>query len=225
MVGVDEPVAPTWADYFWIAQQPFLWLGLFSVGLARAAFEHDSIAHRYADRDVGGGRAFVERALLGRLLSYEQFSPAARARGHLLPGFRHSAPVLRANLDRQRARVGPVWRGPRSWVLGGVICLIAADSLGSFFFFSRQPGNSFYVDLLQGLSYPLIGVGALVHARFASPDDAVALQDFGSGTPRSRIRSRGIAHRHGLGAPRWAGGIARRCCGCPTWRLWAFRAF
>ncbi len=162
-LGVGELVSPTWADAFWIAQQPFLWLGLF---LLAWRGQKMSLLRLLTDTLIVVLTAIVLSwsLLLEKLLSYEQFSPAARAVAIYYPvcdiAHLFCALILIAAV-RDRSGLARA----SLWLLGGVVCLIVADSLGSYFFFSRQPGNSPWIDLLQGAGYPLIGTGALIYAR------------------------------------------------------------
>ena len=174
-LGVDEPAAPAPGDYFWIAQQPFLWLGLFLLAW-RGRRIH--MMRLLTDTLIVVLAAVVLSwsLLLEKLLSAEQLAPATRAIAIYYPvcdiAHLFCALILVAYV-RDRSSL---WRAS-FWVLAGVVCLIGADSLGTYFFFSRQPGNSLWIDALQGLGYPLLGAGALVHARTASAGDDEAGED------------------------------------------------
>ena len=156
-------VVVTASDAWWIAQQPLLWLGLF---LLAWRGQRLSMVRLLTDTLIVVLAALVLswNLLLERLLTSEIFSGAARlvALYYPLSDIAHlfCALMLLSNVRDRPALSRAAW-----WLLCGVLCLISADSLASYFFLMRGPGLSPWLDLVQGLAYPVIGMGALIHAR------------------------------------------------------------
>ena len=150
------------ANYPWLLQQPLLWLGLF---LLAWRGQRLSMMRLLTDTLIIVLAALVLSwsVLLERLLSYEPFSPLERIVAIYYPVFDIAhlfcALILISNVRDRPALARAAW-----WILAGVSCLIAADSLASYFFLARQSGTALGINLLQGAAYPLIGIGAWIHA-------------------------------------------------------------
>ena len=155
-------VVVTLSDAWWVVQQPLLWAGLF---LLAWRGQRLSMVRLLTDTLIVVLAALVLswNLLLERLLVSEQFSAPARllAIYYPLSDIAHlfCALILLANVRDRPALARASW-----WLLGGVLCLIGADSFSSYFFLMRGPGLSPWLDVVQGLAYLLIGAGALVHA-------------------------------------------------------------
>ena len=155
-------VVVTPADWFWMLQQPLLWLGLF---LLAWRGQHLNMVRLLTDTLIVVLAAFVLSwgLLIERLLSSDQFSTTARlvALTYPMSDIAHlfCALILLSTVRDRPALMRAAW-----WILGGVLCLITADSIASYFFLTRSVGVSPWLDLLQGAAYPIIGAGAGVHA-------------------------------------------------------------
>ena len=150
------------SDFFWVAQQPLLWIGLF---LLAWRGQRLSMVRLLTDTLIVVLAALVLswNLLLERLLFSQQFSATAKlvALYYPLCDIAHlfCALILLSNVRDRPALARASW-----WIVGGVLCLISADSLSTYFFLRRVPGASPWLDGLAGVSYLLIGAGALIHA-------------------------------------------------------------
>ena len=150
------------ADLFWIAQQPLLWIGLF---LLAWRGQRLSMVRLLTDTLIVVLAVLVLswNLLLERLLFSQQFSATAKLVALYYPmcdiAHLFCALILLSNVRNRPALARASW-----WIVGGVGCLISADSLSTYFFLRRVLGASPWLDGLAGVSYLLIGVGALIHA-------------------------------------------------------------
>ena len=155
-------VTVTPADWFWVLQQPLLWLGLF---LLAWRGQQLNMVRLLTDTLIVVLAAFVLSwgLLIERLFSSDQFSATARlvALSYPLSDIAHlfCALILLSTVRDRPALARAAW-----WIFGGVLCLISADSIASYYFLTRSIGVSPWLDVLQGAAYPLLGAGALVHA-------------------------------------------------------------
>ena len=155
-------VTVTPADWFWMLQQPFLWLGLL---LLAWRGQNLNMVRLLTDTLIVVLAAFVLSwgLLIERLFTSDQFSATARLVAMLYPlsdiAHLFCALILLSTVRERLALTRAAW-----WIFGGVLCLISADSISSYFFLTRSIGLSPWLDILQGAAYPIIGAGALVHA-------------------------------------------------------------
>ena len=174
------------ADWFWLLQQPLLWAGLF---LLACRGQQLNMVRLLTDTLIVVLAAFVLSwsVLIERLLTSEQIEPLARlvALSYPLSDIAHlfCALILLSTVRERPALTRAAW-----WLFGGVLCLICADSLASYFFLTRTFGASVGLDITQGAAYPLIGASALIYAQ-ASREAALkssateeTVADYGTGT-------------------------------------------
>ena len=195
----DETLKFVWrADAFWIVQQPLLWIGLF---LLAWRGQRLSMVRLLTDTLIVVLAALVLswNLLLERVLTSPQFSDAARMVALYYPlcdiAQLFCALILLSNVRDRPALARAAW-----WIVGGVLCLISADSLSTYFFLRRGFGLSPWLDVLAGVSYLLIGAGALVHVAGSARDAATA--GAGEGEPQKTVtvweRTLGRWHRSGM---------------------------
>lgn len=155
-------VVVTPADGFWLVQQPLLWIGLF---LLAWRGQRLGMIRLLTDTLIVVLSAFVLSwgVLIERLLTSEQFSASARlvALAYPLSDIAHLFCVL---ILLSTVRERPMLARVAWWLFGGVLCLISADSISSYFFLMRNVGLSPWLDVVQGVAYLLIGAGAGIHA-------------------------------------------------------------
>ena len=158
----EVSVTITPADWFWMLQQPLLWLGLF---LLAWRGQQLNMVRLLTDTLIVVLAAFVLSwgLLIERLLTSDQFSATARLVALSYP-LSDIANLFCALILLSTVRDRPTLTRAAWWIFGGVFCLISADSISSYFFLTRTVGFSPWLDLLAGAAYPIIGVGALVHA-------------------------------------------------------------
>ena len=162
-------------DFWWIVQQPLLWAGLF---LLAWRGERLSLMRLLSDTLIVVLAALVLSwgVLMERLLTSEQFLGGARLVAIYYPmcdiALLFCVLILLSNVRDRPAMARASW-----WIFGGVMCLIGAGSFSSYFFLARQAGLSPWIDAIQGLTYPLLGVGALIQARHWVSRKTLAAKD------------------------------------------------
>ncbi len=197
-------IVVTPADWFWVAQQPLLWFGLFLLAwrgqrLNMARLLTDTLIVVLATLVLSWS------LLIERLLDSEQFSAMARlvALSYPLSDIAHlfCALILLATVRDRPALSRAAW-----WLFGGVLCLICADSISSYFFLTRSPGASPWLDMLQGAAYLFIGAGAGIHAvascERVTSSGAEEIKVSGAGTRAATLWERGLGRWH-RGAMLW----------------------
>ena len=162
------------ADCWWVVQQPLLLAGVF---LLAWRGERLSLVRLLADTLIVVLAALVLSwsVLTGRLLSAEQFSGFARIITLYYPmcdiALLFCALILLSNVRDRPVLSRAFWL-----VFIGVLYLICGGALSSYFFLSRQSGLWPWIDIIQGISYPLFGAGALVYARASAAEAALSAQ-------------------------------------------------
>ena len=155
-------VVPTPADWFWVAQQPLLWLGLL---LLAWRGQRLGMIRLLTDTLIVVLAAFVLSwgLLIERLVTSELFSATARLIAMSYPlsdiALLFCALILLSTVRDRPALARASW-----WLFCGVLSLISADSLSSYFFLTRSPGSSPWLDSLHGVAYLFVGAAAMIHA-------------------------------------------------------------
>ena len=158
----EVSIVVTASDVFWILQNPLLWCGLLLLAWRGQRLD---MVRLLTDTLIVVLAAFVLSwgLLIKRLLDSEQFSAGARlvALSYPLSDIAHlfCALVLLSTMRDRPALARAAW-----WIFGGVLCLISADSLASYFYLTRNLGLSPWLDTLQGAAYLFIGAAAVFHA-------------------------------------------------------------
>ncbi len=202
------------ADWFWVMQQPLLWLGLFLLAWRGQKL---NMMRLLTDTLIVVLAAFVLSwgVLLAPLLAStstsEQFSASARlvALSYPLSDIAHlfCALILLSTVRDRPALMRAAW-----WLFAGVFSLICADSIASHFFLTRTFGLSPWLNIVQGATYLFIGASALTHA-FASHEasesglartagEATGEPDDGFGPRISSVWERSLGRWH-RGAVLW----------------------
>ncbi len=210
----EMSIVATPADWFWVAQQPLLWLGLF---LLAWRGQRLNMVRLLTDTLIVVLATFVLSwgLLIERLLTSEQFSASEMARlialSYPLSDIAHlfCALMLLATVRDRPALTRAAW-----WLFVGVLCLICADSISSYFFLTRSPGRSPWIDTLQGFSYLLIGAGSLIYA-LASGEKALASD---AETVKGNGAGNGASNRV---ATLWERGLGRWHQGAMLWLPYA----
>jgi diguanylate cyclase (GGDEF)-like protein/putative nucleotidyltransferase with HDIG domain len=166
--GVAPHSSP--ADLWWVLQQPFLWAGLFllawrgrSLGMIRLLA--DNLIVTLAAIVLSWSLILEQRFL------NDSLSPLAKAIALYYPVF-NIAHLFGVLMLLSNVRDRPRLTRAASWLLLGVLCLIVAGSVTSYFVFNRRLSPSPWLDIVQLWSYLFIGIAALVHAD--TPAESVA---------------------------------------------------
>jgi diguanylate cyclase (GGDEF)-like protein/putative nucleotidyltransferase with HDIG domain len=161
----NPPKGPSISDWFWMAQQPVLWAGLFllawrgqSLGLMRLLTDSIIVVMSMI---VLAWSMFLEKILLD-----PQATLGAKIVALYYPIW-DSAHLFALLVLVANVRGRPGLARAACWLFAGVGALIVSDSLHAYYFQTRSIAASPYIDLIQTATFPLIGIAALIHSSYA----------------------------------------------------------
>jgi diguanylate cyclase (GGDEF)-like protein len=160
---------PTAVDFFWVIQQPLLWVGLLllawrgrSLGMMRLLIDTLIVVLAAV---VLSWTVVLEKRLLD-----PDATALAKAVAIYYPVF-DIAHLFCALMLIANVRERPGLARASAWLLCGVLCLIVTDSVNSYFSLNPFAAlSSPLLDVSRMWSYVLIGMAALIHAGVHLPE-------------------------------------------------------